>query len=210
MLDFLVIVAGIMVSFLLNEWRQDEQDQRTEHRLLTSLRADLKADSLSLRSEIAELERITERGALLLDIERTPDDLDSIAILLSACASYTTFPVNDLTYREISTTGRAELIQDPELLRNIIELYERHWEVLREYQSIDKWLVLERFFPYLEAHISLADPKADAFNAMREDPQWTNLLYNSIGFKTQLKGILEEQAARIDSLALQVDAELVQ
>ena len=46
--DFVIIIAGIMVSFLLNEWRENRNKEEKKIILLTEIKQDLKADSLYL------------------------------------------------------------------------------------------------------------------------------------------------------------------
>ena len=201
-----MIVAGIMVSFLLNEWRQQQKDERTEQRLLASLLVDLRADSVAIAKELLDMDQTISAGTSLANTDGLPAATDSLAILISESAAYVTFTPNDLTYQELRTTGSAALIQDTELLRAIIDLYDHQWPLMAEYQSIDKWMVLERYYPYLQEHILLSAPHRDDLLAVKEDVSWSNLLASSVAFKSHIKNQLSEQASRIDQLILQVKA----
>ncbi|MCB0795400.1 MAG: hypothetical protein KDB88_11740 [Flavobacteriales bacterium] len=204
-MDLLVIVVGIMVSFLLNEWRQGKEDIRKEQRLLIALREDVRADSISFANELAELSELIELGMILVEREKLPTDPDSVMLLLSSCASYISFPFNDITYEEIRATGAGALIRDKALLRQIIEMYDKHLPMMREYQSIDKWMVLERVFPFLEPRLVLADPDPAVLEGLRNDTQWRNLVTSNAGFKAQMRGEMAEHLHRIDSLGIMLD-----
>ena len=59
-------MLGIMISFMLNEWRLSAKEAKDRVFILEQFRRDLTADTAVLREEIRQLERVTEFCGLIL------------------------------------------------------------------------------------------------------------------------------------------------
>ena len=60
--ELFVVVAGISISFALDEWRRDREDRREERRNWEAIRDNLGADSVYLASRLSQLQRMVSDG----------------------------------------------------------------------------------------------------------------------------------------------------
>ncbi len=203
-----MIVAGIMVSFLLNEWRQDRQDQQDEQQLLHDLRDDLRQDSLAMSIELHDLEWILARSERLKTHSQYPIPEDSLLQYLGPPLSYFTAPFQEVTYQAMRATRSAALIRDDALLKDIFNLYEQRYFMLREMASIDKHMVLDRMFPVLERQLFLLDANMVEFERLMADLEWRNLMEHGHMHKQRIVQRLKDEIAHGDSLMRRIEAQL--
>jgi hypothetical protein len=185
-IEFLVIVAGIMVSFLLNEWRQERQDRREEQRLLGDLLEDLRQDSLHLANEVDMLLMILDFSGRLERHAENRIPTDSIHSILGPSLAYSRIPLRQVTYRTMIGSGGTALVRDPELMRDLLLLYEQDYFMFAELSEIDKRTSMERMLPYVEKRIDIRSPDPKDFETMTADTEWKNHLYMSMYFKSTL------------------------
>ena len=207
-LELVVIVVGIMISFLLNEWRQGLKESAQERRLLENLHADLRSDSLAIRAEIQAIDASVVAAKRLSMHDSISVPPDSIRTYLWRTLVYSAVPFNQVTYRELLTTGKADLLQDEDLLRQLMELHEQHYFMIREYGLIDKGYVLDRMFPLVERHVLLEDPDPPQFDALMSDIEWRNLIHSSIFFKGKIIDLLRAELDRSDKLLRRIEMQM--
>ena len=58
-IELLILIAGIMISFLLNEWRVSNQQKEEKNRIVNQFIDDLKADTLQIKEHSSIIERVT-------------------------------------------------------------------------------------------------------------------------------------------------------
>jgi len=204
-LEFFVIVAGIMVSFLLNDWRQERQDRRDEQRLLNDLLVDLRQDSLNLANEIAETMGILSRLERLARHAEQPIPQDSIPGILGPTLSYSRIPFQQVTYHAMRATGGMALIRDQDLLRDLLLLYEQQYFMLQELSDLDKRYALERIFPYVDSRIVVFQGDSEALDRMAQETEWKNLLFISNFFKGENLAIMRRQGEMVNGLMRRIE-----
>lgn len=209
-IEFLVIIAGIMVSFLLNEWRQERMDRREERRLLEDLKVDLRQDSVLMADELRQVEEVLDLGRRLFEHPTRPLPLDSVTHHLSPAISYIAIPFHQASYMSMRYTRSASLIQDRELLRDLVELHESRYFMMREIFGIDRSQVLERLFPITERHVMITEATPADLDRMMADPEWRNLTIHSLMFKRQIADMFLEELAHGDSLMRRIEAALAE
>lgn len=206
--EFFVIVAGIMVSFLLNEWRQEVKDRRTEQALLRDLLTDLRQDSLTLTKEIEEIEQVTRYAQRLIDHAEVVIPRDSIGRMLALSLSYSRMPLQRVTYQAMRSTGHTSLMRDRELLYDVLKLYEQDYFMIDEICDIDKRFVVDRMFPFVDTRVDIMDPDLDALKAMFSTVQWRNLIQSSRYFKQYLIQMMRSERDTVDGLMRRIEEQL--
>ena len=204
-IEFLVIVAGIMVSFLLNEWRQERQDRREEQRLLGDLLEDLRQDSLHLANEVDMLLMILDFSGRLERHAENRIPTDSIHSILGPSLAYSRIPLRQVTYRTMIGSGGTALVRDPELMRDLLLLYEQDYFMFAELSEIDKRTSMERMIPYVEKRIDLRSPDPKDFETMTADTEWKNHLYMSMYFKSTLVQYMRTLGEKVHTIMERVE-----
>lgn len=155
--EFLIIIAGIMVSFLLNEWRETSNTKEKKLVLLSELHEDLKADSLFLSySHKFYKEMLRGHDSMLTFPKKKKFHPDSITMYLDYLVSYSPFEPSEQAYINLNnnpdlfndaadTAGADFLIRKYQFIRR--KLYKN---AVMEWVEIDKNFVLNTTLPYLE------------------------------------------------------------
>jgi hypothetical protein len=145
--ELVVLVAGITISFALDEWRREREERRHERRLLEAIRDDLAADSAYLATRIGQLERMVSAYDGLL----TGGPRDSLDSYMDQAITYVVFTRTDNAYQEVRMTGNARLLRNRELFARLVNAYNREYVRAAEWDAIGRDFVLQRMIPYLDA-----------------------------------------------------------
>ena len=114
-----MIILGVLVALAVDQWNQDRENRELEGYYLAALERDLVADSQALALDIERAERSASMmaqfdSALSSDRPSLPPDVTR-AVLIDLVAMLVDPPYSTGTLEDLATTGRASLIQDPEL-----------------------------------------------------------------------------------------------
>lgn len=203
-----MIVTGIMVSFLLNEWRQEVKDRGTEQALLRDLLTDLRQDSVTLANEITEIDQVMRYSQRLIEHAEVALPPDSVGRMLASCLSYSRIPLQRVTYQAMRSTGSTGLLRDRELLHDVLKLYEQDYFMIDEICDIDKRFVVDRMFPYVDARVDILDPDMDVLRSMFRDVQWRNLIQSSRYFKQYLIQMMRSELEAVDDLIRRIEGQV--
>ena len=125
-LEFVLVVAGILLAFQLDRAYQAAQDRQLEERYLERLHADLSRDTADLARVLARTERrIGQVGflrAVAVEPERAAATPDELVSALEQVTWRSVPTMTTTTYDELRSTGRTVLIRS-ELLRDMLAGY---------------------------------------------------------------------------------------
>ncbi len=196
LIEIFVIIIGITLSFLLNEWRVDRDNRANEIRLLEALHASMTADSTAIIADMQFLKNGIEIYPKVLksnNLENLPDD--SLLQFFFAISAYATFSGQDIAYEEMRQSGGYQLMSNKALLQQIVKMYSFTYDLIQEWCNIDKNFILNRMLPYQEVHFqshNVFDPsnlisfwKLNFNNAIKTN-QFRNLLSLNIQFKSSV------------------------
>lgn len=217
-LDLFVIILGISVSFMLNEWREHNQNQRSEIAALQAIHDDLVADSLVIHTENKTIESFQKLyNYFLKNADNPKANPDSIQRALASFAMYTTLEIKNVGYEQLKATGQLGLISDKQLLSQIIDLYTNQYAVVKEYGYIDKKMVLEQYIPFImkDAPLSINDlnskpdiTKMKAYKTLIKNKTFKNMFFINIGFKAQILTQNRELKNQIKQLINKIEKHL--
>jgi hypothetical protein len=89
--DLIVIIAGITVSFIVNEWRESNKLEAKKEQLLVDINKDLYADSLVQEGTINIYKIMARSHDTLLEYQTGTLNPDSLTIFLDHFTSYLPF-----------------------------------------------------------------------------------------------------------------------
>ena len=156
MAELLILVLGISMSFLLNEWRVNADNRKVEVRMLEQFQENLIKDSTALSGALNGLDVMLEASNRLLDLNAQSAYNDSIAINLVRVLNFSGFYPTDITYQEMRSLGNSRMIKNKELLKELIQLYESDFSLVREWTSADRSFLLNDMLPYFNGHLPFA------------------------------------------------------
>ena len=206
--ELVTIIMGITIPFLLNEWRIHQSNQKKEHQILMDLHENLVTDSLLLVEEIQAIKLCTRSCDKLIKAKSFEELGDSAFFFLAYSQIYSTTPFNDISYKALEQTGESKMIKNKALLANIISNYEKDYFTIKEYNDIDKQLVLTRLIPYVEANIDYDPPIIKSGSEVLQATHFRNILRNNQLFKKIQVNLYKEQIVKLRKLIHQIDEEL--
>jgi hypothetical protein len=196
LLEVVVLVIGISISFALEEWREERQAGRDERRVWRAVHEDLAADSLFLSRRIGQIRTMLASYERLL--RNQPDSLD---VDMDRLVSYVAFRPADGTYEEVRQ-GSGSRLRNRELVGRLASLHTRDYDLVREWDAITRDFVLERMFPYLDlegphvpttAEGSTIVGLSSVYRALASRDAFRNLVRTHHGFK-QAQLVVYERA----------------
>lgn len=144
LIELVVLVAGITISFALEEWRVRRELHESERRVWRTVRENLVADTLDLTRRIGFIESMIgaygrlERGAR-----------DSLDHDMDLAISYVGFMPTDHGYLEIRERGASRILSR-ELLARLSSLHNGRYANTREWDTITRDFILQRMIPYVD------------------------------------------------------------
>lgn len=213
-----VLVSGITISFLLNEWRTEANNREIEFRTLDALRDNLLSDSASISITIDRIQLMISAYEQLLqpDVARAlPDDsLDRAMDLLN---TYTGFTRKDMAYEELRQTGNSRLIENKALLSGIIDLYHSAYDRAKEWEDINRKFILERMLPFVDAESPFAGGSSKrgtmvgtrpAYEELVNDDRFLNLMKTNLLFKNAQQSVYVQTLGEVTAVIEAIELEL--
>jgi len=125
--EFLLIVVGVMVALAADSWRQSILERTHELRYLERLEADLEASRVQVADIRRQLDFLSDHGLTVLPYlrgEKAPDDV--VGVLGSTYRASFGYLVKyvDATYREMTTGSGVGIIRNDTLRAAIVRTYE--------------------------------------------------------------------------------------
>ncbi len=151
--ELFIVVAGITISFAVDEWRRDREDRRVERRIWMAIREDLEADSSYLARRIAQLGQMTRSYDGLLGAA-PPDSID---VYMDRAISYVVFTPTQGAHHELRQMAGSRLIRNRALLAELTRVYTREYVRAAEWDGIGRDFILDRMIPYLDATAPYVD-----------------------------------------------------
>jgi hypothetical protein len=207
--EVITIFVGITLTLLADGWKEEVADRKREAMLLRQLRENLAADEVYLRGEILILEKVIGYNTIFLNPQENSWIADSSDTYSRMIQLYSTFPFNATAYQMLRENNNGHLISNLKLLGKIIRLYEKDYFDLKEYNNIDRNLILDRLMPHIEASFTATDDLLHPANrqALRAS-KFRNIVYNSQRFKQIQVRLYEHQLPVIRELIREVDEEI--
>lgn len=152
-IELLILIAGIMISFLLNEWRVSNQQKEEKNRIVTQFINDLKADTLQIQQHSAIIDRVTASCKSLMSNDSVVDLRETstnVAMMLNTVSD----KFNEAAYIEASSTGKIGLIENHDLRYRLISMYDQSHPEIYGWHEVD----MKENFPALMRYVNANVP----------------------------------------------------
>ncbi|MEM7101481.1 MAG: hypothetical protein AAF502_00040 [Bacteroidota bacterium] len=197
LVELMVIILGITLSFLVNEWRTNIGNRNIEKDSLQTIYENLQVDTARLIHGEKMIKKFDGYyGSFLNDSILVKED--SVTFFLATLRTYSIFVKTDIGYRELQESGNTRLIKNRDLRYKLIELYTSFYRIAEEWNEIDKQFVMEEMIPYFNNHFPFLqdygpEMKKTEFRALLKDDVFLNLVAHNQKFK-QLSGVMYKQS----------------
>ena len=180
-IDFCIVVLGIFVGLLANDWRQSQQDRAAESDILLRLHDDVKT-AVSLSEDRIERRRTYFETASVELVEFFEHGKDSLSP--GQCPSFygsafVQIALPELpTQIDISSTGRLELIRNPGIRASLLELQQRT-AIAKDFidQTQDKLVELPERYPEIltDARMNFRSDGEFRFSYVCDEQVWADI-----------------------------------
>lgn len=147
--DLSILITGIMLSFLLNECRENRSDRNEEKRVMTQLIADLKADTTHLgviRREMLEISNLAE--VLFSDDGSDTTDVDELLEAIIGLATFSPFQPQRTALLELSFQNQNRNIRQGQLVSKTISLHEGTYTTLSKVTDLYSNYIVNQLIPF--------------------------------------------------------------
>ena len=124
--EILLVVVGILIALAVNNWNQQNKDNRAGRAYLMRIHADLVQDTLDFHATIVNNDKVREDiKDALVKLYSGVNDIDDVQYISAVYdrALDQVFTPNTNTYKGMVSSGALGLIQNDELKEHIVDLY---------------------------------------------------------------------------------------
>jgi len=178
-----VVVAGILIAFVLNNWHESHIQSKMEQQYLNSFLVDLAQDSLQIDSLLTQTKpRIHNLTRLIAFLSENNPQNDSLLIAFQALLSLNFFQPHITTYESMKSSGDFNLIASYALKREITNYYQT-LEGKKYFDQILRSYLNDFTIPFTLKHLDLWKNRFLNPSSLRK-PYFTNMV---LGYRSLLK-----------------------
>ena len=161
MLEFAVIVAGITISFWINEWDSRKDDSVRQLHYVTGLISDLEKQLVLFEDHMEFSDNaISNSSAILTEFKVTGNlsSIDEINDKLSRLMYSKKYPEVNTIFNELESTGQFDIIDNDSLTSKIIKYYQNSNNFSNRVDSNMDLVYYQEIFPIIKSSIVI-EPK---------------------------------------------------
>lgn len=191
--ELLIVIAGILIAFTLNNWAQSRSDKKQEQIYFQSLKSDIEADRAALeKGKVFLTERIQIAQNIMAHFRTPLPGRDTIPMtIFRELRGAPAFVSHDITYQMLVNSGDFQLISNFETRNKIVEHYARYQTLYDENKRSDAF-IREHVSPFFMNVADFENMERDA-EKLLQNHRLRNLVYAWFGiFQIQIRA--HEQA----------------
>lgn len=126
-LDFMIVVIGILIAFQITNWNEARQSKVEEQAVLTQLKAEFVLIKTELEKQIKTREDWTKSLAKLIKALQGESDVDDVSIRMALDNATATGrrPAESAAYLQLKSNGGLSLLSDAPLRQALINYHVR-------------------------------------------------------------------------------------
>ena len=213
-IEFVIVIAGVVIGFQITEWRGEQSDRETERVYLTRLHHDMVRSTCALQRDALMVTGWNQEARRTLDamLANDPDavDPDSDGFELVASTRVTTGTVFPATLNELVNGQNMNLIRNDALRADIAEAdaaFKARAELIRVLVSAQNSFLRDVQNRLRPTEGEVYDITYD-FEALANDETFINALGHALRISHINIVWLDAMAATADSLRIAVAAEI--
>jgi hypothetical protein len=215
LIEVVVIILGISITLVLEEWRDKGKEEEIEKVYRTNLAADIDADRQSLQYAASNTDTLLARGDEIRQFVRSPDQHplsagrlnDDVRVLIGRPK----FLSHDATFSDLKSSGNLHLLKDIRL-KGLLFAYYSETENIRQNQEAEQQATIELSGRFFLQWFSLDDPSVESpifrspggIKSLTANAEFRNHILARVGTRKELQNLYHQT----DSLAHQLQGVL--
>ncbi len=208
LVEILIVIIGVSIAFLLNNWATDRKDLQTERLYLKNIVLDLQTDIAHLDSNANEINKQLQIVQQVFPFLGKPDTVrDTVFMKVFQLASLVEFIPEDATYQALINSGDLKLIRSFTLRAKIASHYAnyRHLQSDYERQEIFNKMYLGDFFMDKVDYMKVYQRDY----SFMDEPKLRNILLSLKGILQLKLNTTESAKQRCEQLLENIEKEVV-
>lgn len=159
LLEIIVVIIGITISFALNNFQEETSNNRLEHTYLRGMYEDIESDINELDKIIKQTKIVLESGRELIEqsnAEKISLKKKELIHLVRLLIDRPNFVSKNNTFSSLKSTSNFQLIQDLEL-KNLLFDYDQKYQALKTVEMAELLAMVNITGPYVIKYIPLTD-----------------------------------------------------
>jgi len=178
LLEILVIIIGILLAFMLNDWNDSRKQKMLEIELLHTIKSDLESALEELEGDMAAILESQNSGYIFKEfLMNEPIFRDSMLLHYERLNNDRQTRPKTLGYASLKSMGM-DIISNDSLRLEITDTYEGIFpRIIEAGQSTEKFDIQKLLYPYYKKHFILSDEQSD----------WKGLSRSLVAYKYKIK-----------------------
>jgi hypothetical protein len=193
--EILLVVIGILIALQINNWNENNKLRNQEKQYIYRLLIENKKNSITFSDEIKRLEKnnlIIKKFSDALNTKTFSDSLliQSASDYMIFGSVYPIFSPSTSTYKDLSSTGNLNLIEDIKLREQIVKYYEAYEFAETNFQININWA------------IPIDAPLFIETNAIKFDSKYTKSLFSEQSIKDLADELYKNETIFLRNIAM--------
>ena len=196
--ELIIIIVGIMVSYLLNERRETNKIAEKKIHLISDINKDLYTDSLVLEQSLSFYKLVIKSHDSLLHDRSATFNKDSLNLYLDHFTSYYPFQENKTSYSRTLNDQNLSIEKEDTLLQTFINMHNYIYPNIHEWLGIEKEFILGTVLPYMDTNAPFIYPSpvqksfdGEVFYTLRKKDAFMNYLKSGRLYKSSVLQVME-------------------
>lgn len=211
--EIFLVMVGILLALQVNNWNGNKKDRRTEAKLLTELKENLKSNLNNLQTDLLKERRSIESIEFVVDhIHERRDYHDSLDIYFQQALFSPDIVLSTSGYEAIKSKG-FEIINNDTLRKSIIELNDLIYDnLISETVRLENQFWPAAVLPVVHKHFMFLDSGAKPvdYNALLNDKSYVNMILHRKHFRVQALYLKTNCIRQTESVIVQIERVLEQ
>jgi hypothetical protein len=207
-LEIVVIVFSISISFALDQWKERRHERELERLYLRTLSDNLASDVDALQGAISETRLVIDKARKLLDESHasTPAPPAQIQGDIRDIARRPSFFAHDAAFADLRSSGNLRILHDFRLKNTLFDYYGLY-ESIKAKEASERESLITLAAPYLIRKISLGGGDLADSPSIRNDREFANVMWVRIHERTELLGDYQRELALAEKLRRRIAGE---
>jgi hypothetical protein len=135
--NLVAVILGVYIAFALNDWQVNKSLSKIRHEAILSLKDELLKDKEELTKGLGEIDTLTLKiKGLFRYSEMDSTAADSMNYFMGGILTQQVFNPNNFTFQSLINTGDMGGLSDITFRRDILELYNGHYNTIKDLDEI--------------------------------------------------------------------------
>jgi hypothetical protein len=135
--NLVAVILGVYIAFALNDWQVNKSLSKKRHEAILSLKDELLKDKEELTKGLGEIDTLTLKiKGLFRYSEMDSTAADSMNYFMGGILTQQVFNPNNFTFQSLINTGDMGGLSDITFRRDILELYNGHYNTIKDLDGI--------------------------------------------------------------------------